>query len=62
MHGNAPCSADASPCVSGFLSTIRISQDKKHLCSSEANGSAEPIPCKSEWMAQLKLCVCGLMI
>lgn len=25
------------------------------LCSSEASGRGEPTPCKSEWMAQLKL-------
>jgi len=35
---------------------------KMLLCSSEANGRAEPVPCKSEWVAQLKLCGSGLMI
>lgn len=48
--------------MSGFLSTIRLSQDKTHLCSSEANGRAEPVSCKAERMAQLKLCGSSLMI
>lgn len=37
------------------LSTVRISQDKMHLCLSEAYGRAEPVACRSEWMAPLKL-------
>lgn len=31
IHGSSPCPADASPCMSGFLSTIRLSQDKTHM-------------------------------
>ena len=50
------------PGLSGFLCTIRVSQDKMLLCSSAASGRAEPVPCKSEWVAQLKLCGSGSMI
>lgn len=53
--------AAASPCMSVFLSTTRIFQDKIHL-HSETKGRAEPVSCKSEWMAQLKLCGSDLMI
>lgn len=50
IHGSAPWSADASLCMSVFLSTTRIFQDKIHL-HSETKGRAEPVLCKSEWMA-----------